>query len=250
MSPRFPLKKVQTPSLKQDLVYEQLKQAILYADYQPGEVLSIRVLAAALGTSTMPVRGAVSRLVAEGALEALPNRGLRIPVLTRDQATDIFQVRTTLEGLAAALAAEVITEAEIAELEGYERAIESAVRKRRIAEAVKYNLKFHIGICRASRSVTTVALVEALYLRYSPMMFNAVRALLAKKAGGSSLVIRRHHQQILDGLRRHDPIRTRRALENDLNETLALEGFHNSAYFPTGGPERVVRKRKVVRRSR
>src|SRR5438270_5319746 len=105
--------------------YEQIKQAILHAQFRPGEVLSIRTLAASFGISTMPVREAVTRLITEKGLELLPNRGLRVPNLSDEEARDVLRARFVLEGLAVELAAARITSAEIAALEECERESEA-----------------------------------------------------------------------------------------------------------------------------
>ena len=47
--------------------------------FDAGEMLRIQDLAETLQTSTMPVREALGRLVSEQALEALPNRSVRVP---------------------------------------------------------------------------------------------------------------------------------------------------------------------------
>src|ERR1700733_12163727 len=160
--------KIQDTVTKQTQVYDLLKQALIEARFEPGQVISIRTLAVSFGTSTMPVREAAARLITERALEALPNRGLRVPTLTQAEALDILRVRTVLEGTAASLAAKEITAAEIYELEKHELKLERAVKRRRWREAVQLNLKFHLGVCRASRSPTLVSLIEALYLRAAP----------------------------------------------------------------------------------
>lgn len=49
----------------------------------------------------MPVRAALQRLVAEGALEGEAQRSLRVPLMTRERFLQILQVRLSLEGLAA-----------------------------------------------------------------------------------------------------------------------------------------------------
>lgn len=224
------MKKVKPPVHKQTQVYEQLKQAILHAKFQPGEVLSIRALAASLGTSTMPVREAATRLISERALEALPNRGLRVPTLTADEARDIFRVRCVLEGMAAGLAAKLITAREIAQLERYELQLERAVRTKQLAQAVEYNLMFHLGICRASRSATIVAVVEALYLRYAPRTHRVMHLLPGPTATQVSFM-QAHHGAILDALRRADAEGARAAVDADFSDALHLESLHDS----TGG---------------
>jgi DNA-binding GntR family transcriptional regulator len=222
---RSAMKKVKPPVHKQTQVYEQLKQAILHAKFQPGEVLSIRALAASLGTSTMPVREAATRLITERALEALPNRGLRVPTLTSAEAHDIFRVRCVLEGMAAGLAADLITAREIVQLERFELELERAVRNKQLAEAVEHNLRFHLGICRASRSETIVSVVEALYLRYAPRTYTVMRLLPGSSIAQANFV-HVHHTAILDALRRADAIGVRTALEADFSDSLRLESMH------------------------
>ena len=71
-----------------------------------------------LATSTMPVREALSRLVTENALEALPNRSTRIPPITPMRMDDLLRARILIEGEAIALAAALATPRLIASLEG------------------------------------------------------------------------------------------------------------------------------------
>jgi len=216
---RFSIGKIEAPVFKQAQVYEQLKNAILYAQFEAGTVLSIRTLATSLGTSTMPVREAATRLIAEGALEALPNKGLRLPVLNADEARDIFRVRVVLEGMAARLAAERITPREIEELETYESQLERCLEKGQIEDALRANVQFHLQLYRASRSTTLVALIEALYLRYAPTVYTSVRLLPGSKSERAKF-IREHHAALLQALRRRDPRAAHAALKRDLTDFL------------------------------
>src|SRR5256885_7031933 len=70
-----------TPLKRQTLssdVYAQLRELLITGQMIPGEQISLRTTASALGVSVMPVREAVHRLVAEQALELTPNRALRV----------------------------------------------------------------------------------------------------------------------------------------------------------------------------
>ena len=68
-----------------DRVYRELKKSIMSGAFKPGSELKLRSVAEALGTSLMPVRDAMRRLVAERALEMRPSRIITIPVLSADQ---------------------------------------------------------------------------------------------------------------------------------------------------------------------
>ena len=77
--------------------------------FEPGSELTLRSVAGALGTSFMPVRDAMRRLVAERALEMRPSRTIAIPVLSGDEFLELRRIRLLLEGEAVALAAKKIS---------------------------------------------------------------------------------------------------------------------------------------------
>jgi DNA-binding GntR family transcriptional regulator len=210
--------------------YEQIKQAILHAQFRPGEVLSIRTLAASFGISTMPVREAVTRLITEKALELLPNRGLRVPNLTDDEARDVLRARFVLEGLAVELAAARITNADIARLEECERESEDALERGQTHKGVKASLQFHLMLYRASGSQTLVDLIEALYLRYAPKVYTNMLLLPAGR-GVRARFVHDHHSVIIAALRKRDKKAARRALEKDMKDTWNLERFETSGLF-------------------
>ena len=86
----------------QDRVYAELRRALIGGLFAPGQVLTIRQLADALMTSTMPVREALGRLITEQALEVLPNRSIRVPPVTLERIADLLHARVLIEGEAAA----------------------------------------------------------------------------------------------------------------------------------------------------
>ncbi len=93
----------------QDRVYAELRRALIGGVFAPAQVLTIRELADALATSTMPVREALGRLITEQALEALPNRTIRVPPVTLARIDDLLRARILIEGEAMALAAPRMT---------------------------------------------------------------------------------------------------------------------------------------------
>src|SRR5665213_932921 len=97
-----------------DQVHMQLRQALMSGRFQPGQALTLRSVSEALGVSHMPVRGALHRLEAEGALGApTSRRTLIVPELRVADLEEIRDIRVELEGLAAARAASLITGAEL-----------------------------------------------------------------------------------------------------------------------------------------
>src|SRR5580693_4674515 len=88
--------------------YRRICDLILDGEIAPGQVVTIQNLAEAFGVSTMPVREALKRLTAGGALSLLTGRSIGIPRLRR--------VRLSVEGLATEWAADLIEPSELARL--------------------------------------------------------------------------------------------------------------------------------------
>tara|TARA_R110002020_G_scaffold475874_1_gene713496 strand:- start:11697 stop:12428 length:732 start_codon:yes stop_codon:yes gene_type:complete len=90
----------------QQQIYDRLRHSLVSGAYRPGETLSSRGLAERLGVSAMPVREALTRLTAEGALEPTSSRTLRVRVLTAADFDELTAIRLSLEPMAALRAAE------------------------------------------------------------------------------------------------------------------------------------------------
>ncbi len=85
----------------QDQVYRQIREALMSGRFQPGQKLTIRGLAEALGSSPMPVREALQRLSAENAFEVTETSRLRVRMMTVERLREIRDARVALEGLLA-----------------------------------------------------------------------------------------------------------------------------------------------------
>ena len=91
---------------KEELVYEQLRRAIVAGQVAPGQELAVATLAVQLGVSRIPVMRACQRLIGEGFLETNPRRNVVVPPLTEERVTEEFALMDTLETTAARHAAE------------------------------------------------------------------------------------------------------------------------------------------------
>src|SRR5690625_7566016 len=91
-------------------VYNQLRGELMEGSLQAGHWLREHELAESLGVSRTPVREAVRRLVQEGHLVLEPNKGVRVPQLSLDEAVATYEVRERLVTTAAGLAARRMTE--------------------------------------------------------------------------------------------------------------------------------------------
>ncbi|HEV7628040.1 MAG TPA: GntR family transcriptional regulator [Streptomyces sp.] len=78
-------------------VLTALREALLSGELVPGEVYSAPALADRFGVSATPVREAMQRLVCEGAVETVPNRGFRVAVCSARDLTELAEIRALLE---------------------------------------------------------------------------------------------------------------------------------------------------------
>jgi DNA-binding GntR family transcriptional regulator len=99
-----------------EATYQRLKRDIMEGIYTPRQRLIETDIAPILGVSRATLRAALIRLQHEGFVEIQPNRGAQVRAFSVEEATRILQVREVLEGLAAGLAADKATAAQLAEL--------------------------------------------------------------------------------------------------------------------------------------
>lgn len=196
----------------QDQVLERLRHGLMVGAFLPGQVMSLRKLAAHLGTSPMPVREALSHLVAANVLEALPSRSVRVPRLTESRLKDLTEVRVAIEGMAARAAAPKATPELIAELDAINSRLLRAIAKRDLVGCLASNQAFHFTLYRAAESEVLMPLIEALWLQCGPTMY---LSLLAPDMPWDASA----HAEVLDALRRADTAAAHRALIRDIRTT-------------------------------
>lgn len=204
-----------------DQVYRDLRELVLAGQVAPGEKFTLRGLAEAIGVSPMPVREAVGRLSAEGALEIMPNRAVRVPLMTRGRFLELRTIRAELEGLAAETATRHATDADIAEITHHHEIFtaESAKDDPDGAVAIRANKDFHFAIYRAARMPRLMQIVENLWLEVGPVLN------LDLRANGRRLQeveAHKHHQRLVSALRRRDPADARAALRADIESASAF----------------------------
>ena len=148
----------------------EIRSALTSGCMKMGESLTLRSLASTLGISEAPVREAVRRLVTEGALEAIPNRSISVPVMTRAKLEEQRQVSVTLEGLATEMAVPNLTAADAKQLKALDGQMVAAGKAGDIATVLARNSDFHMTLYRASRSELLVDLIQITWLRAGPLL--------------------------------------------------------------------------------
>ena len=126
-----------------DVVFQTLRQAILYGTLVPGERLMEIHLADQLGVSRTPVRDAVRMLELEGLVKMIPRRGAVVAQISRQDLEDVLEVRGMLEELAVRKACVNMGRAEIGRLKEAAERFREALSGGDTLECAKADELFH-----------------------------------------------------------------------------------------------------------
>ena len=131
-------------------VAAELRRSILTNRRRPGDRLIEESLSAELGVSRIPIREALRVLAGEGLVEVQPRRGASVADVSLDVARDLVEVRATLEGLNARLAARHHDPAIVKELERVLKEGNRAARAKSAEDLVRLNGEFHDKLAEAA----------------------------------------------------------------------------------------------------
>ena len=148
------LKQVRLDGFKplRELVCDQIREAIISGVFSPGERLMEIQIADEMGVSRTPVREAMRMLEMEGFVVMTPRRGTYVSNMSIKDINDVYEIRISLDTLAAGLAAERITDEELEELQRLLLKIGEAIESNSMANIVEADIEFHDVLYKASRN--------------------------------------------------------------------------------------------------
>lgn len=158
-------------------VYRNLRDSIMSGAVPPGLPITILGVAERLEVSPMPVREALHRLVADGALEYMDNRRVRVPPMTAAKFDEIVMARLALETLAAERALPLIDAARLEQLRVLDDQIEIAYKAEDLEQAIARNFAFHRCMYEVNGPSVLMQLIESVWLRLGPFMREATAKL-------------------------------------------------------------------------
>jgi DNA-binding GntR family transcriptional regulator len=152
------------------MVYEQLRVMILFGDLAPGQAVTIQGLTDGLGAGMTPVREALRRLIAEGALTHQGNRRVSVPNLSPNCVEELHFMRKTLEPELTHRAAGRMTPDLLALLRACDEDLNTAIAQGDIGGYLTHNYRFHAAIYTAAEAPIITATVDRLWLRFGPSL--------------------------------------------------------------------------------
>jgi DNA-binding GntR family transcriptional regulator len=135
-----------------DQVAARLRTMLVEGRIAPGAKLNERELAEQLHVSRTPLREAIKMLAMEGLVDLLPNRGAVAVKLSETDVINTFELLAMLEGLAGELAAQRITEPELAELRAKHYEMLAAFARRDLSGYYRLNAAIHAAIGDAAKN--------------------------------------------------------------------------------------------------
>jgi DNA-binding GntR family transcriptional regulator len=151
-------------------VYERLRAMILFGDLAPGQAVTIQGLPSNLDVGMTPVREALRRLIAEGALTHQGNRRVSVPILTPESVEELGFMRKALEPELTRRAARRMTKDHRVYLRSCDNDLNTAIDNGDVGGYLTHNYRFHAFIYDCADATIMAATVDRLWLRFGPSL--------------------------------------------------------------------------------
>lgn len=201
----------------QEQTYQHLRYALMVGSIEPGESLTIRGLASVLDVSPTPVREALRRLSAEGALQVLDNRRVVCPKMNLNRFDELIKLRIVMECHAAESVLPYVNEVQIDELERLDNQMDMKISKNDHESIVVHNLKFHSMLYKLNPNQVVMPMIESIWLQLGPY----------SRAASSELdkhYLVDHHKGAIEALRKRSASDLKKAIEADVMDGLGNMG--------------------------
>jgi DNA-binding GntR family transcriptional regulator len=198
-----------------DVVARELRRQIVHGEIQPGEKLNPADLAERFDVSQTPAREALQLLASEGMVRNDPYRGARVSELTVEEYEELFLMRTGLEGLAARLGAERVSDEDVARMEELLAEMDQAADNGDIDRFWDRDRRFHLTHYAATereslvRRIMNLRISSERYVRQAYVMPNVSMKDTVET-----------HRALLDAVRARDGERCEQVITADLRRTL------------------------------
>lgn len=215
----------QKPLPISEMIFRHLAREIVQGSMRPGERLTETKLCEEFNCSRSPLREAIRMLAAQGLVKIEARRGARVVALSEKDVTDLYRVRSVLEGLAVRLAAESGTDAQFDELEALNVQMADAVKREDYGDYFDFNTAFHQKVAEAggNNHVATIQRTIAARSLAPLFQFGSSEERLLRSV--------RDHEAILEALRKRDGDRAEGAMRDhiDLAAAEAEQLIHSHA---------------------
>ena len=198
-----------------DQLFRTLRKRIMFGEVSPGQAMTLRGIATEFEISVTPVREALKRLAAEGALSISVTGRFQTPELSQDRIEELASLRALIEVELAVRALPRAHMALIERLQTINNSIALAVAKADAVTYIRTNLEFHRTLYLRAQAPAMLATVETVWLQMGPTM----RALYGRLQRKDPPI---NHRLILAALKAGDEPGLRVAVRADVTQGLRM----------------------------
>lgn len=195
-------------------ILEAIREAILKGALKPGEKVAEPELAERFGISRTPIREAFRQLESEGYLTVIPRKGAVVTSLSERDVEEFYAIKSILEGYAARMAAENLSEKEIERLEAINEKLKQLALEGDFKTFFRVHNEFHDLFIRAAGNDKLMELISQLMLK-----FNRLRMTSLSLPGRMDISVQ-EHEKIIEAFKRKDGS----AADNQVRKTAAHGG--------------------------
>ncbi|MFP4327199.1 MAG: GntR family transcriptional regulator [Paracoccaceae bacterium] len=192
-----------------ETVYRALRGRILFGEMAPGQPVTIQGLAEDLGAGMTPVREAIRRLTAEGALVFQGNRRVSVPRLTAGNVGELIFARAAIEPQLALRATQHVDPAGLERLAAEDSRLDAAIADGNVGGYLRHNHGFHAMLHAMAQAPILAALADGLWLRFGPSL-----RVVCGRVGTQNLPDR--HKETLAAMRAGDAEAAAQAIREDV----------------------------------
>jgi DNA-binding GntR family transcriptional regulator len=192
-----------------ELVYRQLRDMVLFGELLPGQAVTIQGLILHLSAGMTPVREALRRLIAEGALEAQGNRRISVPRLTRANVDELIFARQAIDPKLVFMATSNITKVNMAALTAEDEALDRAIVAGNIQGYLRHNYRFHTMLYDIADAPILRSVALRMWLQFGPSL-----RVVCGRVGTQNLVD--EHKEVLAAMAEGDAERAAAAIRADV----------------------------------
>ncbi|MDF1535427.1 MAG: GntR family transcriptional regulator [bacterium] len=190
--------RIEEPKLLSEDIAESIKTAIIKGKFKPGEKISEGELAESMGISRTPLREAFRKLENEGFIRIIPRKGAVVTPIDADETYHLYEIKSTLEGLAARLAVVNMQEKDLDKLVRINGELRELIDKNDLEAFYKAHTRFHEVFVKLSGNQRLIQIIYNLNDHFK--RFGIVSLTLPGQYDNAI----RQHEEIIEAFRQGD----------------------------------------------
>ena len=191
-------KQIEKHQTLREKILETIRDAILKGSLKPGERVSEPDLADRFGISRTPIREAFRQLESEGYLQVVPRKGAVVASLSERDIEEFYAIKILLEGFAARMAAENISEKDIERLEVINERLGQIAKEGDVKNFFRIHNEFHEVFIKAAGNEKLYEMITQLVMR-----FKRLRLASLSQPGRMEISVE-EHRNMIKAFRRRD----------------------------------------------